>query len=92
MKIIEIRASIEQCNEAGWLAFDFFTAEPLTEADILAMKPIGNFLYLSMLKAPFFKIDGDYFHIKGIKGNDYFRIAVHKEYIYHIEKLKSKLR
>lgn len=85
MKIVEIRPSMEECNEAGWAAFDFFLEEPLSEADILKLKPMGNFLYLSMLKAPFFKIDGDNFQVKGIRGNDHFRVAVHREYICHID-------
>ena len=30
-----------------------------------------------MLKEPFFKIENDYYMIKGVQGKDYFRIAVH---------------
>lgn len=89
MKIIEIRDSMEQCNEAGWLAFDFLVEKPLLDEDILKLKPMGNFLYLSMLKAPFFKIDGNYIHIKGIKGNDHFRVAIHREYISYIDEIRS---
>lgn len=49
---------------------------------------MGSFLYLSMLRAPFFKIDGDYFHIKEIKGNGHFWVAVHKEHTCYVEKIK----
>ncbi len=62
--------------------------EPVTEEDILKLKPMGSFLYLSMLRAPFFKIDGDYFHIKEIKGNGHFWVAVHKEHTCYVEKIK----
>lgn len=89
MKIVEIRDSMEQCNEAGWQAFDFFVENPLTDEDILKLKPMGNFLYLSMLKAPFFKVDGNYVHIKGVKGNAHFRVAVHGEYIRYIDEIKT---
>jgi len=88
MKIVGIIDSMEQCNEAGWQAFDFLLEKPLSDEDILKLKPMGSFLYLSMLKAPFFKIDGDYFHISGIKGNDHFRAAVHREHMGFIEKIK----
>ncbi len=32
--------------------------------------------------------DGDYFHIKGIKGNGHFGVAVHKEHTCYVEKIK----
>lgn len=88
MKIAEIRNSMEQCNEAGWQAFDFFVERPLSDEDIFKLKPMGNFLYLSMLRAPFFKIDGQYFQVRGIKGNDHFRVAVHREHTYYIDEIK----
>ena len=44
---------------------------------ILKLKSLGGFVYLDMLKQPFFKIENNYYMIKGIEGNDYFRIAVH---------------
>ncbi len=88
MKITEIRNSMEQCNEAGWQAFDFFVERPLQEEDIMKLKPMGSFLYLSSLKTPFFKVDGDYFHIKGIKGNGHFRVALHREHLGYIDEIK----
>lgn len=50
---------------------------PIDREFILKLKPLGSFVYLDMLKQPFFKIENDYYMIKGIEGNDYFRIAVH---------------
>lgn len=80
VRIKEIRPSVEVCNEAGWFAFDFILEEPLSDADILRFRLIGSFLYLSSLKKPFFKSEGDYFHIRGMKGEARFRMAVHGEH------------
>ena len=46
-------------------------------------------MYLDMLRQPFFKIENDYYMIKGIEGNNYFRIAVHGK---HQEYLEKKLK
>lgn len=89
MKVVEVRESMEQCNEAGWCAYDFFLEKRLTEDDIFKFEPIGKLLYLPMMRAPFFKIDGDYFHIKGIRGNNQFRVAVHRDSISFLEKVKA---
>ena len=80
VRIKEIRPSVEVCNEAGWFAFDFILEEPLSDADILRFRLIGSFLWLSSLKKPFFKSEGDYFHIRGMKGEARFRMAVHGEH------------
>ena len=40
-------------------------------------------------KQPFFKIESDYYMIKGIQGNDYFRIAVHGKHEDELEKLEA---
>ena len=47
--------------------------------------------YLDMLKQPFFKIDSDYYMIKGIQGNDYFRIAVHGKHEDQLEELERTI-
>ena len=80
VRIKEIRPSVEVCNEAGWFAFEFSFEEPLSDADMLRCRRIGSFLYLSSLKKPFFKSEGDYFHIRGMKGEARFRMAVHGEH------------
>ena len=88
MKITEIMKSMETCSEAGWFAFDFVLENGLTDEDILSLKPLGSFLYLAMLKVPFFKIEGDYFHIKGVKGEKHFRTAVHGEHLDFVDEVK----
>lgn len=89
MKITEIRESAETCSEAGWYAYDFYTEESLTDKDIVKMRPLGSFLYLSMLKNPFFKVEGDYFLIKGVRGDSHFRVAAHGEHMDFIERVKA---
>lgn len=91
MRIREIRSSVEACNEAGWFAFDFILEESLSDADILRFRPLGSFLYLSSLKKPFFKSEGDYFHIKGIKGEFCFQMAVHGEHRELLESIRKRL-
>ncbi len=44
-----------------------------------------------MLKEPFFKIESDYYMIKGVQGKDYFRIAVHGKHEDELEKLEEFL-
>ena len=58
---------------------------------ILSLKPLGSFVYLDMLKEPFFKIESDYYMIKGVQGKDYFRIAVHGKHEEELEKLERFL-
>ena len=77
MKIIGKQPSREKCAESGWFAWDYLLDGTITREFILKLKGLGSFTYLDMLRQPFFKIDSDYYMIKGIQGNDYFRIAVH---------------
>ena len=67
MKIIGKRPSREKCAESGWFATDYLMDAPIDREFILKLKSLGGFVYLDMLKQPFFRIEG----------NDYFRIAVH---------------
>ena len=78
MKITWKAAVIEKSvqNQAG-SATDYLLDAPIDKAFILSLRPLGSFVYLDMLKEPFFKIENDYYMIKGVQGKDYFRIAVH---------------
>ena len=77
MKILGKQPSREKCAESGWFATDYLLDAPIDRAFILSLRPLGSFVYLDMLKEPFFKIENDYYMIKGVQGKDYFRIAVH---------------
>ncbi|MBQ5961326.1 MAG: hypothetical protein IJL53_11825 [Firmicutes bacterium] len=76
MKILEIIPSRENCVEAGWYAYDYLLAAPVDKALVDLLRPLGSMTYLGMLRRPFFKIDTAEYSIKGIEGNDFFRIAV----------------
>lgn len=89
MKLIERIESKERCAESGWYAYDYCLDEPMTAEFIRKLKPLGNFVYLSMLKNPFFKIENDYFFIKGVQGNCFFRVAVHDEHRDILERVES---
>ena len=89
MKIIGKRPSREKCAASGWSATDYLMDAPIGREFILKLKPLGGFVYLDMLKQPFFKIESDYYMIKGIQGNDYFRIAVHGKHEDELEKLEA---
>lgn len=82
MKIIEKRRSLERCTESGWDAVDLILDEPMDDDFIMRFKRIeGSFIYLSMLKNPFFKVENHNYILKGVKGNDFFRVAMHRDYI-----------
>lgn len=80
MKVKEIIESRERCVEAGWFAYDFLLDRPMDKAFIESLRGIGgSFLFLEMLKAPFFKLEADHYILKGVAGNDFFRMAVHAD-------------
>ena len=78
MKVVDRIESRERCAEAGWYAYDYLLDEQMKPEFIKRLRPLGNFVYLSMLAKPFFKVESDYFLIKGIEGDDFFRAAVHE--------------
>lgn len=80
MKIVGKAESKERCAESGWYAYDYLFDEPMKPEFIRALRPLGGFVYLDMLAKPFFKIESDYFFIKGIAGDSHFRLAVHDEH------------
>ena len=59
MKILGKQPSREKCAESGWFATDYLLDEPIDKAFILSLRPLGSFVYLDMLKEPFFKIEND---------------------------------
>lgn len=92
MKIIDRRPSIEQCTESGWDAIDFMMDEPIDAEFIKDMRVIeGSFLFMSMLRQPFFKIESHNYVIKGVQGDDHFRMAVHKDYLDEIDRVAELL-
>ena len=88
MKILKRRKSLETCSEAGWFAYDFLLDKPMDRNFILALKSLGSFVFLEMLKQPFFKIEADHYFLKGIQGADFFRIAAHGDYLDEIDRIE----
>ncbi len=89
MRIIEKIESRERCAEAGWFAYDYLLDEALNAKTIGALRPMGNFVYLRMLARPFFKIESDYFMIKGVEGDHFFRVAVHDAHRGELKKIEE---
>jgi hypothetical protein len=89
MKILKRRKSLETCSEAGWFAFDFLLDKPMDRNFILALKPLGSFVFLEMLKQPFFKIEADHYFLRGIQGTDFFRVAAHGDYLDEIDRIEQ---
>ena len=80
MKIIETRESLETCTEAGWNAIDCLLDEPMDDGFIESLRAIeGSFLYMKMLRNPFFKVENHNYILKGIKGNSFFRLVFHRD-------------
>lgn len=86
MKILEIIPSRERCAEAGWHAYDFILERPMDDDFIRSLRPLGSFLYMQMLKKPFFKIESEHYLLKGIRGDEFFRMAVHGD---HLDEMKN---
>lgn len=87
MKIIDKRKSLEACTESGWDALDILTEEAMSDEDIESLRALeGSFLYMKQLKKPFFKIEYHTYIIKGVKGDNFFRIAAHKDNIEEVTK------
>lgn len=66
MKITGKRPSREKCAESGWFATDYLMDAPIDREFILKLKSLGGFVYLDMLKQPFFKIENKQNKVKYI--------------------------
>lgn len=93
MRIRGITESRERCVEAGWSAYDFLLEEPMEKAFIVSLRDIGgSFVFLEMLKKPFFKLESDHYILKGVLGDDFFRMAVHADYVEEeLKRVKEKI-
>lgn len=91
IKITGYEESRERCSESGWFAYDYLLETPMEKEDVLRLRSLGSFLFLSMLAQPFFKVENDNYIIKGIQGEDHFRIAVHKDYQEKVDEIMGLL-
>ncbi len=89
MKIVRRIESRERCAEAGWFAFDYMLDRKIDKEFVISLRPLGAFVFLEMLSRPFFKIESEHFMIKGLLGDDFFRMAVHKDYMEKLTKMEE---
>lgn len=80
MIITNITRSPEPCTEAGWLAFQYELEHPVSRDFIIALRPLGSFIFLESLAQPFFKIQNHHYMIKGLLNATSIRVAVHKDH------------
>jgi len=75
MEIEKVTRSSEECQQAGWLGYDVFFSSPITTEQILQWGKLGDLVYLSQLRQPFFRIAEKEFLIKGLEGQNKLRIG-----------------
>lgn len=93
MKLTERTKSPEPCTEAGWTAWQYHLDGPLDEPFILGLRPLGgSYLFLRKLSRPFFKIESDYYLIKGLLGDTSFRVAVHRDHEDELRRIEAFVR
>lgn len=92
MNIVKRIESRERCAEAGWFAFDYVLESQMDKTFIISLRTLGTFVFLEMLTNPFFKIESDHFIIKGILGDNFFRMAVHRDYMEELEKMETYIQ
>ena len=91
MIVTDQRKSLENCTESGWDAYDLITRDPITDEDICSLRCMeGSFVYLKQLRKPFFKIESHNYVIKGVKGDSFFRFAVHRDHLDYVEYLTER--
>ena len=89
MRIIDRIPSRERCAESGWYAWDLLLDRPMDDTFIRSLRPLGGFVYLNMLARPFFKVESDYCFIKGLRGDDFLRVATHGERRDELERVEA---
>ena len=90
MKVLDRRESVELCTESGWSAYDMILAGKMDRETILEMGKLGDLTYLEMLKQPFYRIEQNFYMIKGLQGADRLRVAMlmgHEEILERVEQV-----
>lgn len=89
MKVLKTVPSRERCAESGWYASDLLLERPMDAPFIRSLREFGgSFVFLSMLKKPFFKLESDYYMLKGCLGDDFLRVAVHDGHREELERAR----
>ena len=80
MRLKERTKSLEPCAEAGWYAYNLHFDAPVDVALVQSLRPLGgSFLFMRQLAKPFFKIESDYYIVRGVVGDDFIRVGVHAD-------------
>lgn len=91
MKILQKLISLEPCEEAGWVAYDYQLDAAMAREDILRLRPLGAFSYLPQLRQPFFKVENDHFLVKGLQGQLSVRVGVHRAHLAELARVEAVL-
>lgn len=92
MKVIAVKESVELCTESGWSAYDMFLDEKMDRETILKLKDLGDLTYLETLKQPFYRVEQNFYMIKGLEGADRLRTAMlsgHEEILERVKEILS---
>lgn len=76
MRVIEVRESLEPCEEAGWAAYDMILDTGMDRETIVRLGDLGVLTYLGMLKQPFYRIEQPYYMIRGLEGARHLRVSM----------------
>lgn len=61
----------------------------MDETLIRALGALGSLAYLPMLRRPFFKVESHHFLLKGMQGDDFFRMAVHGDFTAELDRVRA---
>lgn len=93
MKLLKRMESRERCTESGWYAYDYLLDGKMDKEFIKGLRGFGgSFVFLEMLKKPFFKIESEHYIIKGLLDDDFFRMAVHKDELLELNRLEEWIK
>ena len=76
MRVIEVRESLEPCEEAGWAAYDMILEGEMDRETIVRLGDLGALTYLGMLKQPFYRVEQPYYMLRGLEGARHLRVSM----------------
>lgn len=80
------------CTESGWSAYDMFLDEEMDRETILRLGKLGDLTYLEMLKQPFYRIEREFYLIKGLQGADRLRVSMLDGHEEILERVKNVIQ
>ena len=93
MKLTGINRSLEPCVEAGWDAYNLQFDGKVDDAFVRALRPLGgSFLFMRQLAKPFFKVESNYYIVRGVVGDDFIRVGVHADSPEELSRIEAFVR